>query len=95
MSAEQEIPTPWIGTEDLPVHFANAFGAAAGPNAIFLLFGSVVPPAPELPTAAGPYVPVRPIVRLAIAPAAISQLMELLDQARAQQVAEAEPEAER
>jgi hypothetical protein len=89
MSAEQEIPTPWIGTEDLPVHFANAFGAAAGPNAIFLLFGSVVPPAPELPTAA------RPIVRLAIAPAAISQLMELLDQARAQQVAEAEPEAER
>jgi hypothetical protein len=87
---EQSIPTPWIGPEELPVHFANAFGVSAGSNAIFVLFGSVVPPAAE-GIGQGPYIPVRPIVRLAIAPPAVPQLIEALEQAhKAQQAAETE-----
>ena len=76
MASPADIPTPWIGTEDLPVHFANAFGIGAGPHAIFLLFGSVVPPSVEGAGAPPPYVPVRPIVRLAIAPGALPELIE-------------------
>jgi hypothetical protein len=33
---EIELDQVWIGAEDLPVHFANAFAGIPGPNAIFL-----------------------------------------------------------
>jgi hypothetical protein len=79
MSAEQDIPTPWIGTEDLPVHFANAFGVAPAPHAIFLVVGSVFPAGGES-GAPPPYIPVRPIARLAIAPAAVPGLIDALQE---------------
>ncbi|MGA9876055.1 MAG: hypothetical protein WBQ21_09620 [Solirubrobacteraceae bacterium] len=79
MAIEQNIPTPWIGAEELPVHFANAFSVAAAPNAMFMLFGSVMPPDGD--AGPPPFVPVRPIVRLAIAPAAVPQLIKALTEA--------------
>jgi hypothetical protein len=39
-----EVPGSWIGADDLPVHFANAFTGAVGPNAVFLNIGSFMPP---------------------------------------------------
>ncbi|MHB1537561.1 MAG: hypothetical protein ACYCUM_04620 [Solirubrobacteraceae bacterium] len=80
MASELNIPTPWIGTEDLPVHFANAFGVGTGEHAIFLLAGSVVPISAE-DGGAPPFVPVKPIVRMAIAPQAVPQLIEALENA--------------
>jgi len=79
MATEPEIPTPWIGMEDLPVHFANAFGVIPAQNVIFLLLGSVTP----LATDAGGqiYAPVRPIARVALAPAAIPGIIEALNEA--------------
>ena len=76
MASEQNIPTPWIGTEDLPVHFANAFGLGAGPDAIFLLFGSLLPPSVEGAEKPPSYIPVKPIVRVAIAPRALPELID-------------------
>jgi hypothetical protein len=86
MASQPDIPTPWIGTEDLPVHFVNAFGVTAGPNAIFVLVGSVVPAGggEGLP----PFVPVRPIARLAIPPALVPGLIEGLREAMKAQEAE-------
>jgi hypothetical protein len=79
MAGQPETPTPWIGIEDLPVHFANAFGVLPAPNAIFLMLGSVMPlggdPSGEV------YAPVRPIARVAIAPAALPGLIEALNEA--------------
>ena len=42
-----QVAASWVGAEDLPVQFANAFAAVVGPNAVFLTIGSVVPP--EIP----------------------------------------------
>ena len=82
-----EIPTPWIGVEDLPVHFANAFSVAPAPNAIFLMLGSVSPLTSD--NVSQVYAPVRPIARVAIAPAALPELIAALNEAveiqRAQQ----------
>jgi hypothetical protein len=80
MASQPDIPTPWIGTEDLPVHFANAFGVGVGPNAIFLLVGSMVPTDGD-GGAPPTFIPVRPIVRLAIAPAAVPGLIGALQEA--------------
>jgi hypothetical protein len=82
MAAPADVPTSWVGIEELPVHFANVFGVAPAPNAIFLLFGSVIPLADEaLPPSA--FAPIRPIARMAIAPAAVPQLVEALQGAMA------------
>jgi hypothetical protein len=79
MVAQPESPTPWIGIEDLPVQFANAFGVVPAPNAIFLILGSVMPfggdPGGQV------YSPVKPIARVAIAPAALPSLIEALNEA--------------
>jgi hypothetical protein len=93
MASESNIPAAWIGAEELPVHFANAFGATAGPNAVFLLAGSVVPPEVE-DGASVPYVPVRPIAKLAIAPATVPHLIRMLQNAHKAQQAQAEGQRE-
>lgn len=87
--SEPNIPTAWIGADELPLHFANAFAASAGPNAVFVLLGSVVPSAAQDGNAP-PYVPVRPIVRLAIAPAAMPGLINALETAHKVQQEQAE-----
>jgi hypothetical protein len=89
MASESNIPpAAWIGAEALPVHFANAFGATAGPNAIFLLAGSVVPPEIEDGVSL-PYIPVTPIAKLAIAPATVPTLIRALQKAHKAQQAQA------
>lgn len=91
MASESNIPAAWIGAEELPVHFANAFGATAGPHAVFLLVGSMVPAGVEDGISA-PYVPVQPIAKLAIAPAAVPQLVQLLTKAYEAQKTQAAPD---
>lgn len=94
MASESNIPAAWIGAEELPVHFANVFGATAGPHAVFLLAGSMVPAEVEDGGVSGPYVPVKPIAKLAIAPAAVPQLIQLLTKAHEAQKAQAEAQGE-
>jgi hypothetical protein len=84
---EIELDQAWIGAEDLPVQFANAFTGVSGPNAIFLNIGSQVPP--QLTTEddverlrAKGYVEVRPIARLALAPGGLDELIEALKNVR-------------
>lgn len=85
---EFELDQAWIGAEDLPVHFANAFAGVPGPNAIFLNVGSQVPP--EVATEddlerlkARGYVPVKPVARLAISPGGLDELIDTLKTIRA------------
>jgi hypothetical protein len=77
MAEQSDIPTPWIGLEELPIHFANAFGASPAPNAIFVMFGSVMPLGVDGSGQA--YAPVHPVVRLAIAPDNVRQLIQALE----------------
>jgi hypothetical protein len=79
MAAQPEVPTPWIGIEELPLHFANAVAVVAAPNAIFMTLGSVTP----LSTGEDGqiYAPVRPITRVALAPAALPELIQALNNA--------------
>jgi len=80
---EIELDQAWIGAEDLPVHFANAFTGIPGPNAIFLNIGSQVPPEVtsqqdlERLKERG-YIPVKPVARLALSPAGLDELIEAL-----------------
>jgi hypothetical protein len=84
---EIELDQAWIGAEDLPVQFANAFAGVSGPNAIFLNIGSQVPPQIaseddlERLRARG-YVEVKPIARLALAPGGLDELIEALKNVR-------------
>jgi hypothetical protein len=84
-----EIEPAWIGTDELPVHFANTFAITLGPNAIFLNLGSQVPPAigsqddlDRLRTIG--YLPVSPIARVAISPQGLDDLIQGLQNARKQ-----------
>jgi hypothetical protein len=82
-----EIQDAWIGVDDLPVHFANAFTAVVGPNAVFLNIGSQVPPAIESEDdleqlkAIG-YLPIKPIARLALTPRGLDDLIRALENTR-------------
>jgi hypothetical protein len=82
-----EIGSAWVGADDLPVHFANAFTGVVGPNAIFLNVGSQVPPTIEseedfeqLRTIG--YLAVKPIARLALTPPGLDDLIEALENTR-------------
>jgi hypothetical protein len=85
-----EVPLSWIGAEDLPVHFANAFAGVVGPNAIFFYIGSVVPPSitgateeeRQAQVSSLTYVPIKPVVRIALAPAGLDELISSLEETR-------------
>ncbi len=85
-----EVAASWIGLEDLPVHFANAFAGVIGPNAVFVNVGSLVPPSivgttqeqREAEARSISYVPIRPIVRLALAPKGLDELISSLEETR-------------
>lgn len=84
---EIQIEQAWVGAEDLPVHFANAFVGAYGPNAFFLNIGSQFPPEIESEEdfqrlKERGYVPVKPIARIALAPAGLDGLIEVLETIR-------------
>jgi hypothetical protein len=85
-----QVPLAWIGAEDLPVHFANAFVGVVGPGEIVLQVGSVVPPAivgatqEERNASVGSigYVQVKPVVRLALTPSRLDDLIKTLEDTR-------------
>jgi hypothetical protein len=84
------VPVAWIGAEDLPVHFANAFFGVVAPGEIVLQVGSMVPPpivgnTPEEREATArsiPYVQVKPVARLALTPARLDELIKTLEDTR-------------
>lgn len=78
-----ELESSWIGADELPVHFANAFTGVVGPNAIFVTIGSQVPPAIESEEDLNQlrtfgYIPVNPIVRMALTPQGLDDMIEAL-----------------
>jgi len=78
-------PEPaWVGTEDLPIHFANTFAGVIGPNAIFVDLGSAVPPAIESEEDLEQlrFVQVKPIARIAVAPGGLDDLIKVLQNLR-------------
>ncbi len=85
-----QIAASWVGADDLPVQFANAFAGVVGPNAIFLNIGSVVPPGiigateeeREAQVRSLTYVPIKPIARLALSPAGLDELIGILEETR-------------
>jgi hypothetical protein len=85
-----EIEASWVGAEDLPVQFANAFAGVVGPNAAFLDIGSVVPPAingatqeeREAQMQAIGFLPIKPVARLALAREGLDELISTLEQMR-------------
>jgi hypothetical protein len=85
-----EIQGSWVGSEELPVVFANAFAGIVGPNAVFLNIGSVVPPnivgetaeQVEAQARALTFLPIKPIARIALAPQGLDELIELLENTR-------------
>jgi hypothetical protein len=85
-----EVAASWIGAEDLPVQFANAFVGVVGPNAVFLNIGSMVPPnivgsteeEREAQARSIAYVPIKPIARLALAPKGLDELITALEETR-------------
>lgn len=85
-----QIPTSWVGAEDVPVQFANAFGGVVGPNEIFVLIGSYVPPPVAGQTQEErdasirsiAYIPVKPIARIGMTPARLDELITALQETR-------------
>ncbi len=85
-----EVPGSWVGADDLPVHFANAFIGVVGPNAIFLNIGSFVPPSivgdteedREAQVRSLTFVPIKPIARIALAPQGLDELISALEATR-------------
>ncbi len=84
------LDTSWVGAEDLPVQFANAFAGVVAPNAVFLTIGTSVPPNIEGDTQeereaqvrALDFVPIKPIARLALAPQGLDDLIRSLEETR-------------
>jgi len=82
------VPLVWVGTDDLPVQFLNQFVGLVQPNEIFLMLGSLVPPPIMGDTAeerkaqarSVPFVPIKPIVRLALTPERLKELISVLQQ---------------
>jgi hypothetical protein len=85
-----EVPGSWIGTDELPLHFVNAFAAMVGPNAVFISLGSFTPPnvggatdeEREAQARAIAYVPIMPVARVALAPAGLDELIAMLEETR-------------
>ena len=83
----REIPTAWIGAEDLPILFVNTFvgQVQAEEGAFYLTIGQTLPPAligtpqeraEQLEQIA--YVPVKPVARLALTRSRMEELVAIL-----------------
>jgi len=82
------LPVVWVGADELPVHFLNQFLGVVQANEIFLTLGTLVPPAIMGATTEErrkhaetvPFVQVKPIVRVALTPARLRELITVLEQ---------------
>jgi hypothetical protein len=85
-----QLPVSWVGAEELPVQFVNAFVGVVGPGEIFLNLGSYLPPAivgatpeeREAQVRAVGYIPIKPIARLALTPARLDEMIKTLQDTR-------------
>jgi hypothetical protein len=90
-----QVPVAWVGVEDLPMQFANAFTGLVQPNEIFVQLGSYAPPAitgtnaeeREASARAVAFIPVKPIARLAFTPARLDEFITMLEDTRRNYVA--------
>lgn len=84
----RQIPVVWVGAEETPVQFANAFLGVVQPDEIFLTIGSIVPPAisGETPEEREDqarqisFIQATPIARLGLTPARLDELVQTLQQ---------------
>lgn len=84
-----EVPVAWIGPEDIPILHANAFVSQFDPQtleSLTLTVGQMTPPAimgateeeREEQARQITFVPIKPIVRLALTPARAKELIAIL-----------------
>lgn len=86
-----QVPVVWVGAEELPVQFANAFLGLVAPNEIFLTLGSILPPLisgetveeREASARSVSYVQAKPIVRLAFTPERFDEMVKVLQETQA------------
>ena len=83
------VPVVWLGADEAPVKFANAFLAVVQPNEIFLTIGSYTPPPivgatveerAEMARKVA-VVPIKPIARVGMTPARLNELIGVLQEA--------------
>ncbi len=81
------LPVVWVGVDELPVHSANQFFGQVHDGEIYLTVGVVTPPllpADEAEAFARltemTYVPVRPIVRLALTKPRLDEVIGVLQE---------------
>jgi len=82
------VPIVWVGAEELPLLFVNQFLGVVQPGEIFIHFGALVPPAitgetdeeRKAQAEAIQFVQVKPVARLAMTPARLQELIEILQQ---------------
>jgi hypothetical protein len=81
-----QLPLLWVGADELPVLAANQFIGQIDHDNIFLTLGTATPPLlfaeneEQLRTQAQSisYVPVRPVVRLAVTRSRLEELIQVL-----------------
>lgn len=81
------VPVVWVGADEVPVFFANQFVAQVERGEVFLTVGQLVPPAilPGPPEAFREqaeriqYVPVQTVARIALTPARLQDLIQVLE----------------
>jgi hypothetical protein len=87
---EIQVPSSWVGVEDLPITFANAFVGIVAPHEIFFNIGSFSPPAitgatseeREQQVRSVGFIPIKPLARLALTPKRLDELISALQNTR-------------
>ena len=87
-NVQMQVPAVWVGADDLPVQFLNAFLMIVQPGEIFLTLGSYQPPPivgatveeREAAAKAVSFVPVKPIARVGMTPDRLRELIRVLEE---------------
>lgn len=81
-------PVVWVGADELPVHFVNQWLGVVGPGEVHLTLGTLTPPAimgetvedRKAQVEAIPFVAIKPVARIAMAPGGLRQLIGILQE---------------
>jgi len=84
---EIKIPVAWVGADEFPVLFSNQVITQIDGQIIFLTLGQLVPPAFPGETSEAfneaaesiPFVPIKPLVRLAMTPDGLRELAAVIE----------------